>query len=222
MTNRQILDILTSLNVVHVFKDGRGRGLNLIVSMNGLRETTSLAAFKSRFTTTLHNLEERKQEVRENKFASRLSGSLGMHREAKLNVEFLKRDDQLTTSEREEKRRLLSSIEREIKHHRNVLSAVAVLQVRFKELREGIDDMERRAGEADAKAHARAVWTRGVAAAAAFCNNEWKKAQHKGKPPVEICRDFLAKYAIQGEEAYTAEQLLNNVLQVRAMNDAAE
>jgi hypothetical protein len=190
--------------------------------MNGLRETTSLASFKSRFTTALQHLEERKQEVRENKFAARLAGSLGMEREAKLNVEFLKRDGQLTPSEREEKRRLLSSIEREIRHHRNVLSAVAFLQVRFKELQAGIDDLARRAEEDKAKTHARTVWTRGVAAAAAFCNNELKKDQPKDKAPVEICKDFLSKYTIQGEETYTVEQLLNNVLQIRALNDAPE
>jgi hypothetical protein len=222
MTDRQILDILASLNVVHVSREWHGHALTLTLSDRGVKEKTTIVSLKSRYSTALQLLEEKKQEIRENKFASRLPGTLGMPAEGRLNVEFLKRDDQLTRNEREEKKQLLHSIDREMRHHRNILSGLAFLQIRFNDLQAKIDEMVRHTAEEEARAHERKLWTRGVAAAAAFCSNQLDKKEHQGTPPVNICRDFLAKYRIQGEEAYTVEQLLNNVLQVRALTNAAK
>ena len=57
-------------------------------------------------------------------------------------------------------------------------------------------------------------WTKGIKSAALYCLKESQKPNNAGKPPLELCREFLTGYAIDGEEDYTPEQLYRNMQQI--------
>lgn len=51
-----------------------------------------------------------------------------------MQVQSLKRDDQLTPEEQKDKTNLLDKIDRDIRYHRNVVAGMTYLQVHYKEL----------------------------------------------------------------------------------------
>ena len=61
-----------------------------------------------------------------------------------------------------------------------------------------------------AQEEGRQVWTRGIKSAANYCIKEAAKPANAGRSTLEICREFLQHYVLQGEEEYSAEQLHRN------------
>ena len=57
-------------------------------------------------------------------------------------------------------------------------------------------------------------WTKGIKSAALFCLKESLKPINGGKSHLDVCREFLAHYAIDGEEDYSPDQLHRNMQQI--------
>lgn len=220
MTEQQCMQMLDELHIAHVFKPERGK-MMLTVSGPAGGETLSVSEFKARLTTTLAELEDRKKDIGENAFASMMDGRLPTGEERSLQVKYLKRDDQLTPEEENEKRRLLREIGREISHHRTVVGAMNYLQIHFKEL--GPKLARREVPLVDTVQRVDGVklrWTKGIKSAALFCLKESQKEVNAPKAPLDLCREFLAHYSIDGEEDYTPEQLFSNMQQIVQLDRA--
>jgi hypothetical protein len=67
---------------------------------------------------------------------------------------------------------------------------------------------------------ARLRWTKGIKSAALYCLKESKKESNAGKPPLDLCREFLKQYIIDGDENYDPEQLLRNMQQILQLERA--
>lgn len=220
MTEQQCMQMLDELHIAHVFKPERGK-MMLTVSGPAGGETLSVSEFKARLTTTLAELEDRKRDIGENAFASMMDGRLPTGEERSLQVKYLKRDDQLTPEEENEKRRLLREIGMEVSHHRTVVGAMNYLQIHFKELEPKL--ARREVPLVDTVQRADGVklrWTKGIKSAALFCLKESQKEVNAPKAPLDLCREFLAQYSIDDEEDYTPEQLFSNMQQIVQLDRA--
>jgi hypothetical protein len=220
MTEQQCLQMLDEMQVAHVFKPEGGK-ITLTVSGTAGSETLTVSEFKARSSTTLAELEERKLEIGENTFASVMDGQLPTGEDRSLHVKYLKRDDQLTPQEETEKRRLLREVNKEIAHQRAIVGAMNFLQIHFKELQPKLVHrevpLEMSVQRPDG---VKMRWMKGIKSAALFCLKEKEKPINAGKAPLELCREFLAQYSIDGEEDYTPEQLFGNMQQIVQLDRA--
>lgn len=220
MTEQQCLQILDELQIAHVFKPEGGK-IVLTVSGAGEGETLSVTEFKARSTATLSELEDRKSEIEENAFASMMDGQLPTGEDRSLQVKYLKRDDQLTPQEESEKRRLLREVNKEITRHRAILGAMNFLQIHYKELQPRLVRREVPLEVSVQRADGvKMRWMKGIKSAALFCLKEKEKPVNAGKAPLELCREFLAHYSIDGDEDYSPEQLFGNMQQIVQLDRA--
>jgi hypothetical protein len=220
MTEPQCLQLLDDLRIVHVLKPEGGK-MMLDISTPGGAETIQVTEFKARSVMAMAELEDKKNEIEENAFASTMEGQLPTGKEKTLQVQYLKRDDQLTPEEEEEKRRLLREVNKEIAFHRSVVGAMNYLQVHFKEMKPKLDRRELPLDIASSASDGTKLrWTKGIKSAALFCLKEAQKQANAGKNPLDLCREFLAHYVIDGEEGYSPEQLFRNMQQIVQLDRA--
>jgi hypothetical protein len=139
-------------------------------------------------------------------------------------VQYLKRDDQLTAEELDTKKRLLEEIEAAVARHRIVIAAMNHLQVNYRELQGRLQTLGRPSGSpggVQAPGGGRMPWTKGIKSAALHCIRESKKPENAGKSELDLCREFLAHYVIQEDDDYSAEHLYRNIQQVKLLDDVA-
>jgi hypothetical protein len=214
MTELQCLQMLDELRIAQVTKPEGGK-MMLTLSVDGGAESVSVIEFKGRSVQAITDLEERKKEIEDNAFASMMEGELPTGQNRSLQVKYLKRNDQLTPEEEDEKRRLLREVNLELSHHRNVVGLMNFLQVHYKEL---VPKLERRELPLEMALPridgTKARWTKGIKTAALFCLKESHKEVNAGKSPLDLCREFLAHYSIEGEDDYSPEQLFRNMQQI--------
>jgi hypothetical protein len=220
MTEQQCLQVLDDLQVVHVFKPEGGK-IMLTIAVAGGGETLAATELKSRMVGFLAELEDRKREIEENAFASVMDGNLPTGADRSVSVKYLKRDDQLTPEEEEQKRKLLREIGKEISRHRTVIGAMNFLQIHFKELLPRLLQRELPLEMAGLRSDGtKARWTKGIKSAALFCLKESEKKGNLDKSQLEICKDFLAHFTIDEEEGYSPEQLYRNMQQIVLLDRA--
>ena len=187
----------------------------LTIAGSGSGETLPVTEMKGRSVIALSELEDRKKEIEENAFASMMEGQLPTGGDRLVQVKYLKRNDQLTPEEEDEKRRLLREVGMEMTHHRSIIGAMNYLQVHFKELQPKLVrrelPLDMTAQRADG---VKLRWMKGIKSAALYCLKESKKGTNAGKAPLDLCRDFLTSYVIEGDEDYTPEQLFRNMQQI--------
>jgi hypothetical protein len=214
MTEPQCMQLLDELRIAYVVKPEGGK-MTLTISALGGPETIMVTEFKARSVMAMAELEDNKKEIEENAFASTMAGELPTGKERTLQVQYLKRDDQLTPEEENEKRRLLREVNKDLAHHRSIIGAMNYLQVHFKEMAPKLARRELPLEIAFPAANgAKLRWTKGIKSAALYCLRESHKEANAGKSHLELCREFLMHYVIEGEEEYTPEQLFGNVQQI--------
>jgi hypothetical protein len=214
MTEQQCLQMLDALRIAHVYKPQGGKMMLTVGGLEG-SGTLSVSEFKSRSTSLLAELEDRKRDIEVNAFASMMDGQLPTGGARSLRVKYLKRDDQLTPEEENEKRHLLREIGKEMSHQREIIGAMNYLQIHFKELEPKLVRREVPLEAFLLRADGvKLRWTKGIKSAALFCLKESQRKANAGKPPLALCREFLAHYSIDGEEDYTPDQLYRNMQQI--------
>jgi hypothetical protein len=214
MTELQCLQVLDQLQVAHVFKPEGGK-IMLTTSAASGGETLSVTEFKGRSVSIIADLEDRKRDIEENAFASMMEGQLPTGSDRALQVRYLKRDDQLTPEEEEEKRRLLRDIGKDMSRQRSVVGAMNYLQIHFKELLPRLAQREVPLEASVRRADGTKLrWTKGIKSAALFCLKESLKPINAGKSHLDVCREFLTHYAIDGEDEYSPDQLHRNMQQI--------
>ena len=219
MTEKQLFQLLESLCVSKVYRDEQQASLVLEVKTDGVLETLTVSQYKGRHVSALRELDEKKGEIRENKFAVPLEGDFGIGSGNGARMQFLKRDEQLTKEEKEEKKRLLQEVENEYQRHRLVISGMNHLQVHYKEMIPALQAFSGMTPSRPAvKPDGKTLWTKGIKSAALYCLREWRGGRLEGTSQLDVSRDFLSHYDIAGEKGYTAEQLSNNISQVRLLD----
>jgi len=214
MTESQFLQLIEEFHVAHVFKPDGGK-IMLTVSNEGATETLTVSEYKNRAQEMLGELGDRKREVEENRFAVPLAGELPTGENRTLRVEYVKKNEQLTRDEEVEKTRLLRALGADMARQRMVVGAMNYLQIHFKELQPRFARREVPPEPGVVRADGVKVrWTKGIKSAALFCLKECQKPANTGKSALDLCRDFLVTYTIDGEEDYTPEQLCRNVQQI--------
>jgi len=214
MTETQFLQLIDEFHVTHVFKPDGGK-IMLTIAGEGGTETLTVSEYKRRAQELLGELEDRKREVEENRFAVPLAGDLPTGENRTLRVQYVKKNGQLTREEEVEKTRLLRSLDAAMARQRMVVGAMNYLQIHFKELQPGFAKREVPLEPGVVRADGVKVrWTKGIKSAALFCLKEGNKPANAGKPALDLCRDFLVTYTIAGEEDYTPEQLCRNMQQI--------
>jgi hypothetical protein len=214
MTETQFLQLIDEFHVTHVFKPDGGK-IMLTIAGEGGTETLTVSEYKRRAQELLGDLEDRKREVEENRFAVPLAGDLPTGENRTLRVQYVKKNGQLTREEEVEKTRLLRSLDAAMARQRMVVGAMNYLQIHFKELQPGFAKREVPLEPGVVRADGVKVrWTKGIKSAALFCLKEGNKPANAGKPALDLCRDFLVTYTIAGEEDYTPEQLCRNMQQI--------
>ena len=214
MTESQFLQLIDEFHVVQVFKPEGGK-IMLTISGEGGTETLTASEHKTRAQGILGELEDRKREVEENRFAVPLAGELPTGENRTLQVQYVKKNDQLTREEEIEKIRLMRSLDATMARQRMVVGAMNYLQIHFKELQPRLARREVPPEPGVVRADGMKVrWTKGIKSAALFCLKEGNKPANAGKSSLDLCRDFLVTYRIVGEEDYTPEQLCRNIQQI--------
>jgi hypothetical protein len=214
MTEVQCMQMLDEMRIAQVTKPDGGK-MTLTVSIDGGAESVSVTEFKGRSVQAIADLDDRKKEIEENAFASTMEGELPTGPNRSLQVKYLKRDDQLTPEEEEEKRRLLRDVNKELGHHRSIIGLMNYLQVHYKELAAKLARRELPLEIALPRiAGTKARWTKGIKTAALFCLKESRKEANTGKTQLDLCKEFLAHYTIEGEDDYSPEQLFRNMQQI--------
>ena len=219
MTEKQLFQLLESLGISKVYRDEQRASLVLEVKTGGVLETLTVSEYKGRHVSALRELDERKGEIRENKFAAPLEGDFGMRPGNGARMQFLKRDEQLSKEEKEEKKQLLQEVEDESQRHRTAISGMNHLQVHYKEMIPALQAFSGITPSLPAvNPEGKTLWTKGIKSAALHCLREWQGARLVGTSQLDIARDFLSHYDIAGEKGYTPEQLSNNISQVRLLD----
>jgi hypothetical protein len=214
MTESQFMQLIDEFHVAHVFKPDGGK-IMLTVSDEGARETLTASEYKNRAREMLLELEDRKREVEENRFAVPLAGELPTGENRTLRVQYVKKNEQLTREEEDEKIRLLRALDAAMARQRLVMGAMNYLQIHFRELQPRFASREVPLEPGIVRADGVKVrWTKGIKSAALFCLKEGNKPVNAGKSALDLCRDFLVTYTIVGEEDYTPEQLTRNMQQI--------
>ena len=214
MTESQFLQLIDEFHVAHVFRPDGGK-IMLTISGEGGTETLTVSEYKNRAQEMLGELEDRKREVEENRFAMPLAGELPTGENRTLRVEYVKKNEQLTREEEVEKTRLLRSLDAAMARQRMVVGAMNYLQIHFKELQPRFATREVPPEPGIVRADGVKIrWTKGIKSAALFCLKEGNKPANAGKSALDLCRDFLVTYTIAGEEDYTPEQLCRNMQQI--------
>ncbi len=218
MTDFQVLQLLKAAGVVSVRKEEGSVRLYLVQrSMEGESEIP-LGRFKTDLQSGIKQLEEEKKEVQRNFFAGRQAIEFSLPGGGPMKMEALKSDSQLSAQERAEKAGRLAALDTEAKKRRSLLMALAHLQVNIKELLPKLNPPSPPPGPVSRDSGGKTVWTRGMKAAARFCLTEGKKIKADDTALLTLCRVFLDRYAIEEEDGYTAEQLFNNVRQIRQLD----
>ncbi len=215
MTEHQFFSLLEELHVIRVSRPG-GKMIMLDVSGEQGVESVGVTELKKRSLTALAELEERKAEIEENRFAMPVNSEINAGGSVSMRVDFVKRNDQLTPEEEKEKQGLLGDILAAIAHHRLVVGGMNYLQVHYRELE---PELVRREFPLDQLSRGQTMgerlrWSKGIKSAALFCIRESEKESNTGKPMIDICREFLTLYAIEGDEAYSPDQLFGNIQQI--------
>lgn len=221
MTEQQFLTLLEELHVLRVSRPG---GKTILLEMAGEQGAESISAtdLKKRSLDIVAELEERNREIEENRFTlpvnSEISAGEGVH----VRVDVVKRNDQLTPEEEHEKQRLLRENLSAIAHHRLIVGGMNYLQVHYRELE---PELARREMPVERmrtvrQLEGRVRWSKGIKSAAIHCIRETTKSENSGRPVIEICREFLAAYVIDGEEEYTPEQMVRNIQQILLLDRA--
>jgi hypothetical protein len=214
MTESQFLQLIDEFHVAHVFRPDGGK-IMLMISGVGGTETLTVSEYKNRAQEMLGELEDRKRDVEENRFAVPLSGELPTGENRTLRVQYVKKNEQLTREEEVEKTRLLRTLDAAMAQQRMAVGAMNYLQIHFKELQPRFAKREVLLEPGVVRADgAKVRWTRGIKSAALFCLKEGNKPANAGKSALDLCRDFLLTYTIAGEEDYTPEQLCRNMQQI--------
>ena len=214
MTESQFLQLIDEFRVVQVFKPEGGKIMVTSLGEGGT-ETLTVSEYKNRAQEMLGELDDRKREVEENRFAVPLVGELPTGKNRMLQVKYVKKNDQLTREEEAEKIRLMRSLDATMARQRMVVGAMNYLQIHFKELQPRFAKREVPPEPGVVRADGVKVrWTKGIKSAALFCLKEGNKPANAGKSSLDLCRDFLVTYSIVGEEDYTPEQLCRNIQQI--------
>ncbi len=220
MTEQQFLTLVDDLRILRVTRPEDGVMTLIRTGENGL-ETLTVSEVKAKATAVVAELEDRRKEIEENLFASPLEADIATLNQTMLHVQYAKRDDQLSREEDAEKQRLLRDVVGKITRQRLIIGGMNYLQIHYRELQ---PRLTRRDVPLDGvmgdNNGARLVWTRGIKSAAIYCIREGAKPMNAGRPGVEICREFLGKYVLPGEEDYTPEQLYRNVQQILLLERA--
>jgi hypothetical protein len=219
MTDQMLVSIKVSSGARNLSKGAPDGRFSLTVVEDGKTERITAFAFKARHAAAIKDLEEKRDDVLENKFAEPLLGEVPVGREKTMQVQSQKRDDQLTQEEQKAKTNLLDKIDRDIRHHRNIVAGMNYLQVHYNELVPKLSRLRKAAVNLMMYLNGtKAVWSKGIQPAALYCIEEFKKGAGPGKSDLEICREFLSQYIIPEDPSYTPEQLCNNVRQIRQLN----
>lgn len=219
MTEKQLFQLLKSLDISKVYRDEQVGKLVLEVTTDGVPETLTVSDYKSRHVAALREIDEKKGEIRENKFAAPLEGDFGLGPRNAVKMQFLKRDEQLTAEEKEEKKRLLQELDNESQRHRLIISGMNHLQVHYKEMLPALQAFSGMVPvQPLVKPEGKTLWTKGIKSAALYCLREWRGARLEGTSQLEVAKEFLSHYDIAGENDYTPEQLSNNISQVRLLD----
>ena len=217
-TYAQLLGLLEEAGVQRVSRDSATGRLRISVADASARAEMTMPEFKSRFVGKLKDLEDRRLEIMENRFAQPIVSEVAVGAYANVRMRFLKRDSQLTAHERADKRALLAAIDKEMRAARIMIAGLNHLQVHAASFTLPMSitapALEHGPGVA---AGGRSVWRKGITSAALHCRNELRRGDSAGRSALDVCRDFLARYAIQEEPDYTPEQLQNNVLQLQVI-----
>jgi hypothetical protein len=220
MTQQQFLTLLDDLHVCRVRRPDGGK-ITLTLGCESGMETLTASDLKSRTASALAELEDRKKEIEENQFASPLEAEIATGNHRTMVVRYAKRNDQLSPEEGVQKQRLLRDVVADISRHRRIIGGMNYLQVHYRELQ---PTLTRRDVPLDAMLGAqergRQVWTKGIKSAALFCIKEAAKPSNAGRPTIDICREFLQSYVVQGEEGYAADQLSRNMQQILLLDRA--
>ena len=214
MTEQQFLNVLDDLHVVRVRRPEGGK-ITLTVAGETGEETLTVSDLKSRTAATLAELEDLKREIEENQFASPLESEITTRDHQRMRVRYAKRDEQLTNEEGAEKLRLLREVDAGISRYRRIIGGMNYLQIHYRELQPTLTRRDMPLGALlGVREEGRQVWTKGIKSAANYCIKEAAKPANVGRSAMEICREFLQHYVLQGEEEYSAEQLHRNIQQI--------
>jgi hypothetical protein len=220
MTDEQFFQLLKELGVTGVQKPAGGK-ITLVLSAKHLPGELTATEMKAHSQDAVRELEEKRQDTRENRFAEPLTKEIDLGGEKTSEVQYLKRDDQLSAEERETKKRLLGEIEAEIAYHRLIIAGMNHLQVNFKELQERLPGVREQCGtqaRPAGRTGERICWTKGIKSAALFCIKESKKPENAGRSEKDLCREFLASYTLEDDEDYDADQLYRNIQQIKLLD----
>jgi hypothetical protein len=214
MTEQQFLNVLDDLHVVRVRRPEGGK-ITLTVAGETGEETLTVSDLKSKTAATLAELEDLKREIQENQFASPLESEITTRDQQRMRVRYAKRDEQLTSEEGAEKLRLLREVDAGISRYRRIIGGMNYLQIHYRELQPTLTRRDMPLGALlGVREEGRQVWTKGIKSAANYCIKEAAKPANVGRSAMEICREFLQHYVLQGEEEYSAEQLHRNIQQI--------
>jgi hypothetical protein len=219
MTDDQLFDLLQELEVSRVFKPAGGR-ISLVLGHDRSLETLTATELKSRSVDAIRGLEEERQEVIENRFAAPIEGAFPVAGANTVPVRILRRNDQLSEEDRRHKERLLERIDAQISYHRLVIAGMNHLQVNYKELALRLIVCEASTTEqtGSPSPEERLPWTKGIKAAALQCLRESRLTANSGKTELDVCREFLERYAIEEDEDYAPQRLFLNIQQIKMLD----
>ena len=219
MIESQLLKLLASLEVDDVWKERADGKLLLRITSEDGSEEIPVIEYKARHVALIKDLEEKKRDILENKFAPPLVREVAMGDGKTMQMEYLKKDEQLEPDERREKERLLESIEKEAQRQRAIVAAMNSLQVNYREVIPKLHEAQSPQHVFDSSHPGeRTIWTKGIKSAAIFCIREMERPEATHRTGLDVCRAFLQRYVIKEEQAYTPEQLFNNVQQIRHLD----
>jgi hypothetical protein len=218
MTDFQVLQQLKAAGVVGVRKEEGSTRLILVQRSKEGESEIPLGRYKTDLQSGIKQLEEEKKEVQRNFFAGRQAVEFSLPGGGPMKMEALKSDSQLSAQERSEKSGRLAALDTEAKKRRSLLMALAHLQVNIKELLPKLNPPSPLSAPVSRDSGGKTLWTRGMKAAALFCLAEGKKIKADDAALLALCRAFLDRYAVEEEDGYSAEQLFNNVRQIRQLD----
>ena len=213
--------VLLPAGIVNVRKEETGARLILTFREASEEHDMPLAQYKSSLQEQIKGLDEQRQDVNKNTFASRITGEFHLGGGGPMMMEVLKKNEQLSRDERLEKTMRLQSIDSDLKKRRGMLQVLSHLQVHAVELLPEWAPkpvLAPTVSTSESPSAGKQIWARGVKSAALLCLAESRRAQGSDRVLLEICRRFLLAHTISDEPDYTPEQLFNNARQIRLLD----
>ncbi|MGA9119413.1 MAG: hypothetical protein WB699_08600, partial [Bacteroidota bacterium] len=152
-------------------------------------------------------------------FASRTKTTFTLGGGEPTTLEALKRNEQLSKEEREDKTSRLTDLDSRARKRRGILLALTHLQVHSANLLPKMSPSSPATPKDPPRGPAgKKLWTKGVKAAALHCLREAQRTKVDDQALLLLCKEFLEKYSIDNEPDYSAETLFQNVRQVRLLD----